>query len=143
MWKEFREFALKGSMIDLAVGIIIGTAFSALIKSLVDDVLMPPLGLLLGPTDFSNLFINLTSTPYATLAEAEAAGAAVVKYGLFINNVIQFLIMALVVFLIVRQINRLRRAPDPTTKACPYCASDIPLAASRCPNCTSEILATA
>lgn len=140
MWQEFKEFALKGNMLDLAIGIIIGGAFTNLVKSLVDNVIMPPLGLLLGPTDFSQLYMNLSGTQYPTLAAAEEAGAAVIKYGLFINEVIAFLIMAFVVFLIVRQINKLRREPEaPNTKECPYCKSAIALEATRCPNCTSAL----
>ena len=143
MLREFKEFALKGSVLDLAIGIIIGAAFTALVNSFVENILMPPLGLLMGPTDFSNLFVNLTSTPYGSLAEAEAAGAAVLKYGLFINNLIQFLIMAFVVFMLVRQVNKLRHQPEEAsnTKECPYCTSAISLTATRCPNCTSQLTA--
>src|SRR5471030_2068979 len=145
MWKEFREFALRGNVIDLAIGIVIGAAFGKIVTSFVSDVLMPQLGLLLGRVDFSNLFITLSSQHYATLAEAKQAGAATLNYGLFINTLIYFAIVAGAVFIVVRQVNRLTRsraeaAPAaPTSKTCPYCATTIPLAAVRCPNCTSEL----
>jgi large conductance mechanosensitive channel len=147
MWKEFRAFAMRGSVLDLAVGIIIGTAFGRIITSLVNDIIMPPIGLLLGKADFTNLFINLSGTPHATLAEAKAAGAATINYGVFINTVLDFLIVAFVIFLLVRQINRWQRQPEakpaaPTTKECPYCFSTIPLKATRCPQCTSELSST-
>lgn len=152
MLDEFKKFAVKGNVVDMAVGIIIGGAFGTIVKSLVDDVLMPFIGLLLGGVDFSDLFLVLrdgadVAAPYATLADAQAAGAVTVNYGLFVNNVVAFLIVALAVFFLVKAINRLKaedEAPpaEPTTKACPFCASDIPIAASRCPHCTSE-LATA
>jgi large conductance mechanosensitive channel len=144
MLKEFREFALRGSVVDLAVGVVIGAAFGSIVTSFVNDILMPPIGLLLGKVNFANLFINLSGQPYATLEEAQAAGAATINYGLFINAVIDFIIVAFVVFLFVRQINRMRRekeAPpaEPTTRECPYCLSTIPLKATRCPHCTSEL----
>ena len=143
MLKEFREFALRGNVLDMAIGIIIGAAFGKIITSFVNDILMPPIGLLLGSVDFSNLFINLSGQPYATLVEAQAAGAATINYGLFINTVLDFVIVAFVVFLFVRQVNRMRReeeAPPPEpTKACPYCLSAVPLKATRCPHCTSEL----
>lgn len=144
MWKEFKEFIMRGNVIDLAVGIIIGAAFGKIVTSLVNDIIMPPIGLLLGKVDFSNLFINLSGQPYATLAEAKDAGAATINYGLFINNVIDFLIVAVAVFLVVRAVNRLRRKPEaapavPTTKECPYCFTAIPIKATRCPNCTSQL----
>jgi large conductance mechanosensitive channel len=142
MWKEFKEFAMRGNVIDLAVGIIIGVAFGAIVNSLVNDVIMPPIGLVLGNVDFSNLFINLSGQPYATLADAQAAGAATINYGVFINTVINFLVVAFVVFLLVRQINRLQEEeppPDPTTKDCPYCQMSISLKATRCPHCTSQL----
>ncbi len=142
MWKEFREFAMRGNVIDLAIGIIIGAAFGKVVTSLVNDVIMPPLGLVLGHVDFSNLFINLSGTPYPTLAAAKAAGAPTINYGLFINTIIDFLIVALAIFLIVRGINRLRREPPPptpTTRNCPYCLTSMPLAATRCPACTSTV----
>jgi large conductance mechanosensitive channel len=143
MWKEFREFALRGNVVDLAIGVIIGAAFGKIVTSFVNDVLMPPLGLLLGRVDFSNLFINLSSQHYATLAEAKQAGAATLNYGAFINTVIDFAIVAFAIFLLIQQINRLTRrekvAEAPTTKPCPYCATQIPLLATRCPNCTSHL----
>ena len=144
MWKEFREFAVRGNVVDLAVGLIVGAAFGKIVTSLVSDVLMPPLGLVLGRVDFSSLFINLGSQRYATLAEAKQAGAATLNYGLFINTLIDFAIVAGAIFLLVRQVNRLTRsraeAPAaPTTKPCPYCATAIPLPATRCPHCTSQL----
>ena len=144
MWKEFREFAIRGSVIDLAVGVVIGAAFGKIVTSFVSDVLMPPLGLLLGRVDFSNLFINLSSQHYATLAEAKQAGAPTLNYGAFINTVIDFVIVAFAIFLLVQQVNRLTRrgkteAPAPATKPCPYCLTTIPLAATRCPSCTSHL----
>ena len=149
MLDEFKKFAVKGNVVDMAVGIIIGGAFGTIVKSLVDDVLMPFIGLLLGGVDFSDLFVVLqdgaeVAAPYATLADAQAAGAVTVNYGLFVNNIVAFLIVALAVFFLVKGINRLKdeeEAPpaEPTTKACPFCASDIPIPATRCPNCTSEL----
>ena len=146
MLKEFKEFAMRGNVLDMAIGIIIGTAFGKIISSFVGDVLMPPIGLLFGKVDFSSLFINLSGTPYATLAEAKAAGAAVIKYGVFLNTVLDFLIVAFVIFLLIRQVNRLKRQPEvapaaPTTKACTYCLSTIPIKATRCPHCTSDLKA--
>jgi large conductance mechanosensitive channel len=143
MWQEFKAFIMRGSVVDLAVGIIIGAAFGRIVISLVNDILMPPIGLLLGRVDFSNLFLNLSGQPYATLAEAKAAGAATINYGLFLNTVIEFLIVALAVFLLIRLLNRLYQAPPatPTTKTCPYGIAVIPLAASRCPQCTSDLRA--
>ena len=137
MWQAFKAFIMRGSVVDLAVGIIIGAAFGRIVSSLVTDILMPPIGLLLGRVDFSNLFLNLSGQPYATLAEAKAAGAATINYGLFLNTVIEFLIVALAVFLLIRLLNRLYQAPPatPTTKDCPYCIAVIPLAATRCPQC--------
>jgi large conductance mechanosensitive channel len=146
MLKEFREFALRGNVVDLAVGIIIGAAFGKIISSLVSDVLMPPLGLLLGNVDFSNLFITLSGPGFDTLAAAKAAGAATINYGLFITAVIDFTLVAFAVFLLVKLMNRLQRekkveaAPvAPTTKDCPYCLTPVPLAATRCPACTSTL----
>lgn len=143
MWKEFREFAVRGSVVDLAVAVVIGAAFGKIVTSFVSDVLMPVLGLLLGRIDFSNLFINLSSQHYQTLAEAKLAGAATLNYGLFINTIIDFAIVAFAIFLLIRQINRLTRrekgAEAPATKPCPYCATQIPLPATRCPNCTSPL----
>ncbi len=143
MWKEFKEFIMRGNVIDLAVGIIIGAAFGKIVTSLVNDIIMPPIGLLLGKVDFSNLFINLSGQPYATLAAAKEAGAATINYGAFINTVIDFLIVALAIFLVVRVVNRLRRKPEaaPTTKECPYCCTAIPIQATRCPHCTSQLTA--
>ena len=142
MLKEFKEFAMKGSVLDLAIGIIIGIAFGAIIKSLVDDIIMPPIGLLLGNINFADLFINLTGTAYPSLKAAKDAGAATINYGLFLNTVINFIIIAIVMFLLVRQINRMKREPAPaapTTKECKYCLSTIPVKATRCPNCTSQL----
>ncbi|HFD40403.1 MAG TPA: large conductance mechanosensitive channel protein MscL [Anaerolineae bacterium] len=141
MLQEFKDFIMRGNVVDMAVGIIIGAAFGAVIKSLVDDIIMPPIGLLLGGVDFANLFITLGPGDYATLAEAKEAGAATINYGLFINSVISFLIVALVVFLIIRTVNRLAKeeeaAPaEPTTKTCPECLSEIPIGATRCAYCT-------
>jgi large conductance mechanosensitive channel len=144
MWKEFKAFAMRGNVMDMAVGIIIGAAFGRIITSLVSDVLMPPLGLALGKVDFSSLFLNISGKPYATLADAKAAGAATINYGLFINSIIDFLIVAFVIFMIVRMINRWDKpalAPAPATKDCPFCFSAIPIKATRCPNCTSELRA--
>ena len=143
MLKEFREFAMRGNVVDLAVGFIMGAAFSKIVNSLVNDVIMPPIGLLLGKVDFSSLFINLSSTHYDSIAAAKAAGAATLNYGEFINTVVNFIIVAFAVFLLVHQVNRFGRKPEPaaapTTKDCPYCAVAIPLKATRCPHCTSEI----
>lgn len=145
MLKEFKEFALRGNVIDLAVGVVIGAAFGKIVASFVSDLLMPPIGLLLGRIDFSSLFINLSERSYASLQEAKAAGAPVISYGVFIQAVLDFVLIALAVFLLVRQFNRLRRqepAPTPTTKECQYCASTIALKATRCPHCTSELAPT-
>lgn len=142
MLREFKEFAMRGNVLDMAVGIIVGAAFGKIITSLVSDVLMPPIGLLLGKVDFSTRFLNLSGKSYSTLAEAKAAGAATINYGLFLNTVIDFLIVAFVIFLLVRQINRWNKpapAPVPATKDCPYCCSAVPVKATRCPNCTSEL----
>ncbi len=144
MLKEFKEFAMKGNVLDMAVGIIIGAAFGKIISSFVGDVLMPPIGLFLGKVDFSSLFINLSGKTYTSLAEAKAAGAPTLNYGLFINTVLDFLIVAFVIFLLVKQVNRMRAQPAaapaaPTTKDCPFCATAIPIKALRCPNCTSEV----
>jgi large conductance mechanosensitive channel len=142
MLKEFKQFAMRGNVIDLAVGLMLGSAFNKIVASLVGDILMPPIGVLLGKVDFSNLFINLSGQRYTSLAEAKAAGAATVNYGLFLNTVIEFVIVAFALFLLVRQINRLQRAAEPAaprTKECPYCFSRIPIQATRCPNCTSHL----
>jgi large conductance mechanosensitive channel len=143
-FKEFREFIARGNVVDLAVGIIIGTAFTGIVNSLVNDVIMPPIGRLLGNINFSDLFINLSDGEYDSLAAAKDAGAATLNYGAFINTLINFLIIALVVFIIIKQINRLKREekvepPAPTTKDCPYCHTAIPIPATRCPNCTSQL----
>ncbi len=147
MLKEFREIAMRGNVVDLAVGIILGAAFGKIVTSLVNDILMPPIGLLLGHVDFSSLFINLSGAHYNSVAEAKAAGAATINYGVFINTVLDFVIVAFAVFLLVRQLNQLAKKPAPpampTTRECPYCASTISLRATRCPNCTSEIGAAA
>lgn len=142
MFKEFKEFAVRGNVIDLAVGIIIGAAFGKIVTSLVDDILMPPLGVLIGRADFTNLFINLSGGSYQTLEQAKEAGAATINYGLFLNNVLGFLLVAFAVFLLVRWINRLRRQEtpeEPVAKECPYCRSTIPIKATRCPSCTSQL----
>jgi large conductance mechanosensitive channel len=146
MLKEFREFAIKGNAVDLAVGVIIGAAFGKIVSSLVADIVMPPIGMLLGKVDFSNLFLNLTGTHYNSLKEAKDAGAATLNYGVFLNNVLDFVIVAFCVFLIVRQINRLRGpapAPAPVTKDCPNCLMAIPLKATKCGHCTSNLPASA
>ncbi|MHB8911018.1 MAG: large conductance mechanosensitive channel protein MscL [Syntrophales bacterium] len=145
MIKEFKEFVMKGNVIDMAVGIIIGAAFGSVVASFVNDVLMPPIGLLLGKVDFSNLFINLSDKTFETLAEAKKAGAATLNYGLFLNTVINFLIVGFAVFLLVRQVNRLKRnepVPAPTTRECRFCYTAIPIKATRCPHCTSELTKT-
>ena len=139
LFKEFRQFAARGNVIDLAVGVIIGAAFGKIVTSLVNDVVMPPVGLLLGQVDFSNLFLDLSPEKHASLAAAKAAGAATVNYGVFINNVIDFLIVAFVIFLVIKQINRFSRKPETTTKDCPRCYSAINLKATKCPNCTADI----
>jgi len=150
MLREFKEFAMRGNVVDMAVGIIIGAAFGTIVNSLVADLLMPPIGLLLGNVDFSNLFLVLKSGkgagPYAALADAKAAGAVTMNYGLFANAVISFVIVAFAVFLLIRAINRLKRqetapSPAPTTKVCPYCVSAISITATRCAHCTSELKA--
>jgi len=151
MFKEFKEFAMKGSMVDMAVGIIIGAAFGTIISSLVADIIMPPIGLLLGNVDFANLFILLKEGkvpgPYGSLAIAKAAGAVTLNYGVFINTIVSFLIIAFSVFLIILNINKLRRQEEaqpavPTTKECPYCLSVIPIKATRCAHCTVDLKAT-
>ena len=145
MIKEFKKFITRGNVLDLAVAVIIGGAFGKIVSSLVTDILMPPLGLLLGSVDFSNLYINLSGTEYSSLAEAKAAGAATINYGLFINNVIDFLIVGFAIFLIVRSVNRVSEIkrikeaekPKPAEKECPFCLSKIPVKAKRCAYCTS------
>jgi large conductance mechanosensitive channel len=144
MLKEFKEFAMRGNVLDMAVGIIIGAAFGQIVTSFVQDVLMPPIGRLLGHVDFSNLFVNLSETHYPTIAAAKAAGAATLNYGLFLNTVINFLIVAFAVFLLVRQVNRLApkpapAAPAPAMRDCPFCLSSVPAKATRCSHCTSEL----
>ena len=146
MFKEFKEFATRGNVLDLAVGIIIGVAFGKIVTSFVNDVLMPPLGLAVRHVDFKDLFINLSNRPLNTLAEAKAAGAPVIAYGMFINTILEFVIVAFAVFLLVRQVNRMRPKPAEaaaTTKECTFCRTMIPLAAVRCPNCTSELKSAA
>ncbi|CAN5268403.1 large conductance mechanosensitive channel protein MscL [soil metagenome] len=144
MGKEFREFIARGSVFDLAVGIVIGAAFAAIVDSFVKDILMPPIGLVTGGVDFSNLFINLSGQEYASLAAAREAGAPTINYGVFLNNVISFLIVAFAVFLLVQQYNRLRQQQEsvpaaPTDQECPYCRFTIPIGASRCAHCTSQL----
>jgi len=150
MLKEFKEFAMRGNVVDMAVGIIIGAAFGTIVNSLVSDIIMPPIGLLLGNIDFSNLFIVLkggtVAGPYASLADAKAAGAVTVNYGVFVDTIISFLIVAFAVFLLIRSINKLKRQEEappaaPTTKECPYCLSTISIKAMRCAYCTSELKA--
>ena len=148
MLKDFKDFAMKGNVVDMAVGIIIGAAFGTIVKSLVADVIMPPIGMLLGNVDFSNLFVVLkegaAAGPYLALADAQKAGAVTINYGMFINTIISFIIVAFAVFLLVRYLNKLQReeeAPpeEPTTKECPKCYSTISIDASRCAFCTSEL----
>ena len=143
MLKEFKEFALRGNVIDLAVGVIIGAAFGKIVSSLVNDVLMPPIGLLLGKVDFSNLYFNLGKQEFGSLADAQAAGAPTINYGLFLNNIIDFIFMAFVIFLLVRMMNRLSKKEtkpaEVTTRDCPYCFTSISKKATKCPNCTSEV----
>lgn len=148
MFKEFKEFAVKGNVVDMAVGIIIGAAFGTIVNSLVNDIIMPPIGVLLGNMDFTNIYLVLKEgkvpAPYASLADAKAAGAATINFGLFVNTVISFLIVAFSVFLLVKNINRLKKQAEappavPVTKECPFCLSVIPIKAVRCPHCTSEV----
>ena len=148
MIKEFKEFAMRGNVVDMATGIVIGAAFGTIVKSLVSDILMPPIGLLLGNVDFSNLFIVLKSGtvagPYATLAEASKAGAVTLNYGVFFNSIVSFVIVAFALFLLIKNMNRLKRKEEappaaPTVKDCPFCFTSIPVKASRCPHCTSEL----
>ncbi len=142
--QEFKEFAVRGNVIDMAIGILVGAAFGKIVSSLVEDIIMPPIGIITGKIDFSNLYINLSGGAYKTLAEAKAAGAATINYGIFINNVISFLVVAMCVFLLVKQINNLRRREDaesiaPTQRSCPHCFSSISIKATRCPLCTSQL----
>jgi large conductance mechanosensitive channel len=145
--QEFKKFALQGNVLDMAIGIIIGAAFGKIVSSMVSDVLMPPIGLLIGQIDFSSLFVNLSGQAYATLAEAKAAGAPTINYGLFLNNIIDFVIVAFVIFLLLKPINRWKRpeapAPGPATRDCPRCLSAVPLRATRCAFCTSDLPAPA
>ena len=148
MFKEFKEFAMKGNVVDMAVGIVIGAAFGTIVKSFVSDVLMPPIGLLMGNVDFANLFIILKegtqAGPFMTIADAQAAGAVTLNYGMFVNTIISFVIVAVAVFMVIKSLNKMQRqeeAPpeEPTTKECSYCFTTIPINATRCPNCTSEL----
>lgn len=142
MLKEFKEFAMRGNVLDMAVGVIIGAAFGGIVTSLVNDILMPPIGLVLGKVDFVNLFISLSGRSYPSLKAAREAGAATLNYGLFFNTVLNFLIVSFAIFLLIRQVNRLRRpeaAPVPATQDCPYCLMSVPVRATRCPHCTSEL----
>ena len=143
MLQEFKKFALQGNVLDMAIGIIIGAAFGKIVSSLVADVLMPPIGLLVGKIDFSSLFLNLSGQDYATLVAAKAAGAPTINYGIFLNNILDFVIVAFVIFLLVKQINRLKAkeapAAAPTTRDCPRCLAPVPLKASRCAHCTSDL----
>ncbi|MDP4795511.1 MAG: large conductance mechanosensitive channel protein MscL [Rhodospirillales bacterium] len=142
MLKEFKEFAMRGNVMDMAVGIIIGAAFGKIVTSFVKDIIMPPIGMLLGGLDFSEIFINLSGTSYNTLAEATKAGAATINVGIFINTVLDFVIVAFAIFMVIKQINRLKKEPapaDPTTKDCPHCLSTVPIKATKCAHCTSEI----
>ena len=148
MWNEFKKFALKGSMIDLAIGVIIGGAIGKVITSLVNDILMPPIGLLLGRVNFASLYINLSRTKYPTFDAAKAAGAPTINIGLFLGTIIDFLIISIVIFLMVKEMNKLRErsernapVPAPTTKVCPFCKTEIPIDATRCPHCTSDLTA--
>ncbi len=140
--EEFKKFVMRGNMIDLAVGFIMGAAFAKIISSLVNDIIMPPIGLVLGKVDFSNLYVNLSGGVFPSLAEAKKAGAVTINYGAFLNTMIEFVIIAFAVFLLIQQVNRLMPKPAPaapTTKDCPYCLSAIPLKATRCPHCTSQV----
>jgi len=143
MFKEFRDFAMRGSLLDLAIGFILGTAFGKIVTSFVNDIVMPPIGRVLGSVNFSGLYINLSGTDYPSLAAAKEAGAPTINYGLFLNTIIDFVIVAFVLFLVIRQVNRMRPQPAaaPAIKECPYCVSTIPVKALRCPNCTSELRA--
>ncbi|MDP8999457.1 MAG: large conductance mechanosensitive channel protein MscL [Myxococcota bacterium] len=143
MIKEFKEFALKGNVIDMAVGIIIGAGFGKIVTSFVSDVLMPPFGLVLGKVNFANLFFDLSGTHPESVEKAKAAGAPTINYGLFLNTIIDFVIVAFVIFLIVRWVNKLKSPPAVTTRDCPFCFSAIPIKATRCPHCTSEVGAVA
>ena len=143
MIREFKEFIMRGNVVDLAVGVVIGAAFGKIVTSFVEDILMPPIGLLLGGVDFSNLFINLSGKDYPSVVVAKAAGAATLNYGMFFNNVLNFLIIAFAIFLLIKQINRMQKPPPaaapPASKECPFCLSSVPLKASKCAHCTSEL----
>ena len=142
MYNEFKEFIIRGNVVDLAVGVVIGVAFGKIVTSFVEDILMPPIGLALGNVDFSNLFINLSGKDYPSVAAAKAAGAATLNYGIFFNNILNFVIIAFAIFLLIKQINRMQKpapAAASTTKECPYCLSAVPLKATKCAHCTSEL----
>lgn len=141
MWKDFKKFALKGNVIDLAVAVIIGGAFGKIVTSLVNDIIMPPLGLILGKVDFGERYINLSSNTYKSLTEAKAAGAPTINYGMFLNNIIQFLIIAFSIFIVIKQLDRFKKKEEviETEKQCPYCFTKIPIKAVRCPHCTSKL----
>ncbi|HEY3153256.1 MAG TPA: large conductance mechanosensitive channel protein MscL [Candidatus Binatia bacterium] len=142
MYNEFKEFIMRGNVVDLAVGVVIGVAFGKIVTSFVEDILMPPIGLALGNVDFSNLFINLSGKDYPSVAAAKAAGAATLNYGIFFNNILNFAIIAFAIFLLIKQINRMQKpapAAASTTKECPYCLSAVPLKATKCAHCTSEL----
>ncbi len=142
MLREFREFIMKGNALDMAVGIVLGVAFGAVVGSLVADIIMPPMGLALGGLDFTNLYVRLAGPPATTLAQAKEAGTVTLNYGVFLNKIVDFLVIGFALFLVVRQMNRLRRAAPPATKECPYCFSTIALKATRCPQCTSPLAAS-
>lgn len=141
MIEEFKKFIMRGNVLDMAIGIIIGAAFGKIVTSFVNDILMPPLGLVLGKVDFSNLFINLSSTPVNTVAEAKEAGLPIIAYGAFLNSVVDFLIVAFAIFMLIRQVNKLMPAKEeaPSPRLCPFCKTEIPEEATRCPHCTSEL----
>lgn len=140
---EFKEFAMRGSVLDMAIGIIIGAAFGKIVTSLVNDIIMPPLGMIIGDVDFNNLFISLSGGEYSTLSDAQAAGAVTINYGIFINTIVDFVLVAFAIFLLIREVNKMRKpaaaAPAPATKECPFCLSIVPLKATRCPSCTSQL----
>ncbi len=144
MLQEFKQFVMRGNVLDLAVAVVIGAAFGKIVTSFVNDILMPPLGFLVGNVDFSDLFVSLSGRSYPSLTAAQAAGAPTINYGLFLNTVLDFLIVAFAIFLVIRQVNRFTRKPEPapaTTRECPFCVSSIPIRAVRCPHCTSELKA--
>jgi large conductance mechanosensitive channel len=146
MWEEFKKFIMRGNVIDLAIGVIIGAAFSKIVTSLVEDVIMPPIGLLLGKVDFSSLYLNLSGKNYGSLAEAQKDGAATINYGLFVNSIINFIIIAIVIFIVVKQVNRFKKkeeVKEPDMKECPYCLSQIPLRAKKCQCCTADLVTEA